>query len=217
MAIEDLTSRRFGRVIVLELNHIHTCPSCTTFPMWRCKCDCGNEVIVNASSLKKGLTQSCGCLRKEKTASKNLSHGESDSRLYRIYKGMKSRCYNPNDTTYHNYGARGISVCEGWIQDFTSFRNWSLENGYAEDLSIDRIDNDGDYCPENCRWTDVFTQVNNSRHNHFVVLGGEKHTITEWSRIFEVNVKTFSYWVKKDSSEEAILNRLEKYRKKKGL
>lgn len=150
--------------------------------MWRCKCDCGNEIITETHRLVTGKTRSCGCLKQE---GNNRRHGKCYSRLNRIYRKMKQRCFNINNPRYSDYGGRGITVCEEWLGEngFENFYEWSMNNGYQDDLSIDRLDNDGNYEPDNCRWTTVKEQVRNTRRNIFITANGETHTLAEWSEI----------------------------------
>ena len=131
---------------------------------WRCKCECGNEVIVASYKLKSGHTRSCGCLLTDCLVKRNKARAKPrNERLYRIYYGMMSRCQNKKYDAYKHYGARGISVCPEWAGHFYDFEEWALLNGYADDLTLDRINNDGNYEPSNCRWTTMKVQSNN-RH-----------------------------------------------------
>lgn len=136
----------------------------------------------------------------------DFKSGYSTTRLYGIWTGIKTRCFNPNDKKYHVYGGRGISLCDEWKSDFKSFAKWSLENGYEENLSIDRIDSNKNYEPSNCRWTDMKVQQNNRTNNHLVILNGETHTVMEWSRIIGVNHRTICNRLKKGYSPEQALN-----------
>lgn len=181
----DLTGMRFGRLTVIRGSEIK--PHHYHEAFWHCKCDCGAETDVLGYHLRAGLTSSCGCLKREISSSVNKTHGESGTRLFRIWNGMKSRCKNKSLVGYKNYGGRGIYVCEEWDEDYITFRDWALSHGYNETLSIDRIDNDGPYSPENCRWATRTQQCNNRRSNIFITYNGETHTATEWGRKIGVN------------------------------
>lgn len=159
MNAEDLSGKRYGRLIAIELIG----KTKQGNALWRCKCDCGKETIARASTLKSGNTQSCGCYRSEYWRSQMTKHGECNSRLAHIWYSMRARCRNQNNPAYRNYGGRGISVCKEWDDSFEAFREWALSNGYDPALSIDRVDNNGNYEPHNCRFADRKTQSKNRR------------------------------------------------------
>lgn len=170
--IVDLSGKRFGKLLVIEKAERHITESGQSVQMWRCICDCGNETIVRHSNLQSGNTISCGCYHNEKFGDINRSHNLSNkSHLYGVWKTMKDRCYREKSKSYKNYGGRGISVCDEWRNDYKAFYDWSMKNGYKEEqnengvniLSIDRIDNDGNYEPSNCRWVTADIQAKNKR------------------------------------------------------
>ena len=173
---------------------------------YNCKCDCGNEKIVDRNSLKYKHTISCGCYAKTHFGKDNVIHGMTRTRIFRIWCGMKSRCYNENSKKYPNYGARGIIICDDWKNDFMAFYKWATNNGYSDNLSIDRIDVNGNYEPSNCRWSTNKEQANNRTTNKFITYNGETKTILEWADITGVNYYALIRRLKSGWSIEKAFN-----------
>lgn len=142
-----------------------------------CKCDCGNVKRLRASVLKCGNTRSCGCLRSEASRNRLRIHGDTESSLHKKWRSMLRRCH---DKTDKNYGAKGICVCDEWL-DYRNFKEWAENSGYIDGLTIDRVDNNKGYCPENCRWADRKTQNNNTSRNHMITFNGETKTMAQWA------------------------------------
>ena len=153
--LNNILGRKFGRLVALKL--VGTRKYCA---MWLCKCDCGNEKIVNGYNLRNGNTKSCGCLHKEKMT--NKKHGMTETPEYNSWIGMKDRCYNPNNKEYDYWGGRGIKVCDEWLHDFATFYN-HVGSKPGPEYSIDRINNNGNYEPGNVRWATALEQSNNKR------------------------------------------------------
>ena len=185
----DMIGKRFGRLVVIKY-YDDIEPG---RPRWLCRCDCGNERVVRGISLRKGDTKSCGCITKERAkllSESHVTHGKSKTRLYRIWFNIKCRCYKPSSADYTRYGGRGIEVCDEWRDNFQSFYEWSMANGYSTNLTIDRIDNDGDYSPQNCRWVNAEVQNNNTRRNYYITHDGETLTLTQWAKKCGINKNT---------------------------
>lgn len=175
MKFIDLTGQKFGRLTVIERaqnkgKHV----------MWMCECECGNRVNISSDNLKRGNTVSCGCYRSEKLAKRCKKHGHRYERIYRIWCGMKRRCYNAHEINYKLYGLRGITVCDEWLCDFGEFYNWSMSNGYEDSLTIDRIDSNKGYEPSNCHWTTRTHQNNNRRNNVVITYKDKSQTLSQW-------------------------------------
>lgn len=183
----DLTGQRFGRLTVLEMaeKKPYSKAAC-----WSCVCDCGKKKTVLGTNLRNGTIRSCGCLSRDVVVETHTKHGKSNTRLYRIWRGMIDRCEKTNSISYENYGGRGITICKEWRDDVGIFSKWAMENGYEEGLSLDRIDNDEGYFPKNCRWSSSKEQANNRRTNYNIVLNGEKKTLSEWCEELQLNYKT---------------------------
>jgi len=188
----DLTGERFGGLTVVSRTENVRRANGRTRTAWNCICDCGNTCVVNADNLTRGMQVSCGCYQKVAARNANLKHDRTNTRLYNVWSAMKSRCSNPNVPTYNLYGGRGIRVCDDWLHDFNAFQKWAFENGYDESAprgqcTIDRIDCDGDYSPENCRIISQQAQMNNVRYNRKFTYNSETHTAAEWGRIMNID------------------------------
>lgn len=167
---QDLKGRKFGKLLVLERAESNIEPSGRKRTMWKCLCDCGQVTIVQACSLKSQSVRSCGCAKSERNQKYFTTHGCSKEKLYRLWKDIKKRCYNNNFKQFKDYGGRGIKVCDKWLNDYLEFRIWALNNGYNPnakfgDCTIDRINVNGNYSPDNCRFVSMKVQNNNKRRN----------------------------------------------------
>lgn len=190
----DLTGMRFGRLEVISLEDV---PKEKRLKMrgtyWRCKCDCGTTKVIQGSRLRSGAIKSCGCYHRELIKSGfSKTHGLSNTRIYKIHKDINRRCFDKKNKSYSDYGGRGISVCKEWkgVSNVVNFYQWAITHGYSDDLTIDRIDLNGDYSPDNCRWVNGFQQANNKRNNVNITINGVTKTKAEWSRIYGINYHT---------------------------
>lgn len=181
---------------------------------WLCKCSCGNVKSVREDHVLDGKVISCGCHKDKNTADRMRIHGKSQTPIYRIYKHIYGRCYCKTDKRYKDYGGRGITVCEEWKNDFLSFYEWAIKNGYEKHLTIDRIDNDGNYSPDNCRWVSLYVQANNKRNNHFIEYAGIRLTVSQWAHRVGMNPKILDNRLRRGWSEErSITQPLRKHTK----
>lgn len=183
--------------------------------MYSCRCDCGAIKIIRGSHLRNGQSSSCGCLANELLSERSKTHGMTNTRLFNIWRGMKNRCNSPGDYHYKWYGARGIKMCDAWKDDFKTFYDWALANGYREGLTIDRMDNNGDYCPENCRWITHEEQMCNTRENVMITYNGKTQCASMWAREMGIRPDTLTQRKRRGwSDEQAISTPLGKHRGK---
>ena len=218
----DLTGKRFGKLVVIKRSHNER----ERHAKWICKCDCGNEHIASSNSLRSGGVRSCGCI----TIENHLTHGQTGSRLYNVWNSMKQRCFNPNCKEFKSYGGRGITMCSEWAKDFTNFKKWAEDSGYDSNAkrgqcTIDRIDVNGNYEPQNCRIATQKEQCNNTRKNIKVEIEGRFFTLNELSFVVGTSYGTlhdryrhhrkilnkseeekFAEYIKTDRCPDLILN-----------
>ena len=179
--------------------------------IWECRCVCGKITHVTTDKLNSGHSKSCGCYTHHILADTRKTHGETETRLYKVWMNMRGRCKHTSRWDYEHYGGRGIKVCEEWDKNFVAFRDWAMEAGYNPEAkhgecTLDRIDVNGDYCPENCRWVDMKTQMRNTRSNRYITIDGETMVLKDWSARTGVPVPTFLHRLESGwTEEEAIL------------
>jgi hypothetical protein len=192
-AFKDLTGQKFSRLTVIARG-----PNKGDEARWHCKCDCGKEVLVMRCSLARGATQSCGCMMKERSrifaASQFTTHGLSRTNEYRIYAGMKTRCYNKASRTYQNYGGRGIIVCQRWLDSFEQFLA-DMGRRPSRQHSIERRDNEGPYSPMNCVWATIRQQANNKRNVRLYSHNGRSQSLARWAREIGMQHQTLRHRV----------------------
>ena len=183
--MKDISNKRFGRLTVIKNIGKNKWGNA----IWMCKCDCGNNHIVASNKLIQGKTKSCGCLRHDICTKQFEKHGITTNgkpRTFIIWNGMKARCMNPKSVSYKNYGKRGIGICQDWMS-FENFHKWAIRNGYEADLTIDRIDNNKDYSPDNCRWLPRKENLLKQRRYTQITINGETKTLCTWSKIISVS------------------------------
>ncbi len=210
----DLAGQRFGRLIVIGLSNEHGHYG----KLWLCKCDCGGEKLTTTYKLKSGKVKSCGCLEKEnldKISKHKLKHGLSESILYKKWCGMKARCFNPHYKFFERYGGRGITVCEKWLGEhgFEHFKDWAYSAGYDDskekyEQTLDRINTNGNYCPENCKWSNQLEQVKNRSNSRLILdIDGESLTADQFDKKHCIEADMFTYRrITKGFSAQQILD-----------
>lgn len=192
----DISGQRFGRLLAIKKDHsVWDKKTRRSENYWLFRCDCGKEKVINKYSVLRGKTCSCGCFNKEKTVERNTKHGlfNTEKRIYGCWQDMKNRCYNKNRKKYKIYGARGITVCDEWKNNFKCFYDWAKSNGYSDNLTLDRIDVNGNYCPENCRWATAKEQANNRRTNHKITINGVAKNLCEWLELYKISSSSYKY------------------------
>lgn len=207
-AIDNLLGMKFGRLTIVGRDFENEGRTRVI-----CDCECGVRKSYVLSNLKRGTTKSCGCLQRELLSQRTATHRgwANNDPLYNVWHGIRKRCDCPTCHNYSGYGGRGIKYAEEW-NDFANFRSWALSSGYEKGLSIDRIDVNGDYTPENCRWATNYEQQNNKRNNRLMTYRGETHTAKEWSRILGINYQTLYANAKRhDFDLDATLKSIRSY------
>lgn len=183
--IKDMTGEKFGNLQIIEFAGLDS----DNKALWLCRCDCGTEKVVPGKCLRSGSIKSCGCLKSKIAIQRNTTHGACRTKLYNSWRGMKERCLNPNSEAYRHYGARGITICSAWL-DFTAFKDWALANGYSDGLSIERLDVNRNYCPDNCAWIPLSEQGVNKRSTKWITVNGATNTMSGWAREIGVEIQT---------------------------
>lgn len=170
-------------------------------------CDCGKLTVKTVRSVRVGLTKSCGCYNRELTIIRNKTNSIAENKsILKCYHHMKDRCYNPNDKSYKNYGGRGIKLCDEWLNNYKEFEEWALNNGYNDSLTIDRMDVNGNYEPNNCRWVDMKTQANNKRNTYYMTLFGVCLPIQQWAELTGTNSATLKHRKDNNWTDDEVIN-----------
>lgn len=199
--MKDYTGQKFGRLTAIELDHTQRKHS-----YWKFKCECGSDLVLRVDTVVSGNTKSCGCYNREAHRVQKLTHGFSKQKVYHVFYAMKSRCYDPSNVAFEYYGGRGIKICDEWLRSPSSFCEWAYANGYSNGLTIDRIDVNGDYSPDNCRWVSRKTQNENTRRNTWLTYNGETMILRDWCQRFNVNMATACSRIKRGLSFEQVFN-----------
>jgi hypothetical protein len=197
---QDLTGNQFGRLTVVRSEGKGNYGKY----LWLCRCSCGNTIISSTSQLNNGNTRSCGCLKREMVVNKNKIHGMAHTPIYNVWSAMKNRCLNPNDKQYKDYGGKGVKICDKWLT-FEGFYE-DIGSTYAKGLTIERKDYNGDYCPENCIWTDRFTQANNTSRNRYETVNGITDSLANLCRRFGFTYATIQHRLQRGWSIEEAFN-----------
>lgn len=195
----DITGKRFGMLTAIKLDHIER-TEFGTIHYWLYRCDCGKEKVLRKVQVSAGKIQSCGCFLKQSVKERSIKHGKNNTRLYKIMHDMKQRCLNPNNKNYKHYGGRGIKIYNRWLEDFNIFYDWAMNNGYQDNLTIERINVNGNYEPNNCKWILINDQAKNTRRNRFFTYNGETFCLKEWADKLKINENTLRYRLKKDKN-----------------
>lgn len=198
----DLTNQRFGRQVAIRPCGKNKWGNI----LWECRCDCGNVHVVSQGKLVQGKSKSCGCFAYDLHVKQLEKHGITTGgkpRLLTIWNSMKARCFNTKEQGYKNYGARGITVCKEWLS-FEVFYRWAIAHGYSEKLTLDRIDNNGNYTPQNCRFATLAEQSRNKRNNHYLEVHGVKAVVIDWIKTIGCSKSTMYGWIKKGGDAYAV-------------
>lgn len=201
MIKQDLIGKTFNRLTVIQYQNINN------KSYWNCICSCGNHKLIYHTKLITGHTRSCGCLKSDSLKQIASTHGLSRHPLYSVYTDIKTRCYNENDKQFKDYGGRGIKVCDEWLNDFATFHDWCLSNGYAKELQIDRKNNDGNYEPDNCRFVTRSENCNNKRNNKVLYFNNKSLTIAQWAKELKLDRRIIEHRIKRGWSVENTLTR----------
>ena len=194
MKSRDISGLKFNYLTVLNLHHKvkrfnKDGTSKGYIEYWLCQCDCGNKTVVEKQKIISGHTSSCGCFCKAQIRKTHSKHNLSNTRIFRIWGDIKTRCTNPNSRAYKYYGQNNIVMCDEWKNDFQVFNDWAMSNGYADELTIDRIDVNGNYEPSNCRWVGMKVQNRNKHNSRMITYKNETHNLSEWAEILGINYK----------------------------